>query len=167
MLSALPAIDQLSCSSFTPRLRPPTKLALGRRLPISPAREFPHADQVPFDPDALYGYLMAHAERRWIPATVQALATLFETEFPSGTVPESFLTDVADAMRQSGIADAAVHDDLRRVALVELFVSRYTWGYAHAPEQLLDPSTVRLTYADWLAAMAEHCTTWLHVHLPA
>jgi hypothetical protein len=159
MLHELITTDRVSRFPLAEAIRPPSKLGLGQHNPITPVHTFDHAEQVPFDPYALFSYLMIQAERAWIPADVAALAELFETEF--GPVPEALLADVADALVETGMAEASIHDDLRRVALVELFVSRYTWAYLHQPAALVNPATVRLDYADWLSGLPDRLHVWL------
>jgi hypothetical protein len=159
MLHELITTDRVARFPLVEAIRPPTKLALGQRNPITPVQEFDHAEQVPFDPYALFSYLLVQAERAWIPADVAAMAELFETEF--APVPEPLLADVADALVETGMAEASLHDDLRRVALVELFVSRYTWGYLQRPDIFVNPATVRLNYADWLSALPDRLHVWL------
>jgi hypothetical protein len=160
MLHELTTTDRVTRFPLVEAIRPPTKLAIGQRNPIAPIYEFEQAEQVPFNPYDLFSYLMAQAERAWIPATVDDLQTLFETEF-SASVPDVLLADVATALKETGMSNASPQDDLRRVALVELFVSRYTWGYATAPDSLVNPATVRLDYTDWLGALPDRLHVWL------
>jgi hypothetical protein len=138
-------------------LRPPRKLTLGHRNNVTIEQSIPRADAVPFDPDALFEYLMGRAEREWIAATPSAMKHLFETEF--GPVTDAMLADVATALEEVGMADASPQDDIRRVALVTLFVDRYTWGYATDPDALINPADVRISYADWLTSLATRVQT--------
>ena len=160
MLHELTTTDRVARFPLVEAIRPPTKLTIGERNPITPVHEFEQPEQVPFNPYNLFSYLMAQAERAWIPATVDAIQSLFENEF-SASVPDPLLVDVATVLDETGMANASPHDDLRRVALVELFVSRYTWGYATTPESLVNPAIVRLDYADWLGMLPTQLHVWL------
>jgi hypothetical protein len=147
-LSALKQLPHIS-------VRPPTKIALGQQNIIEPMYEFEYADQVPFDPVGLFSYLMSHAERRFIPATAQEIAALFEELF-SAAVPDTVIRATSEALQSAGMADAGLDDDLRRNALVELFVHQYTYLYMQTPTALPNPATARISYTDWLSARFAH-----------
>jgi hypothetical protein len=120
-----------------------TKLDIGRQNPVQTSFEFHAADAVPFDTTALYSYLFKQAEHHYACGYPENVVAIFEAEFASaGVVPDLVRTTIADRLAENGVADAPPGDDLKRDALVALFVDEYSRAFAAGSNDLPDPRGV-------------------------
>jgi hypothetical protein len=120
-----------------------TKLDIGRQNPVQTSFEFHAADAVPFDTTALYSYLFKQAEHHYACSYPENVVAIFEAEFASaGAVPDLVRMTIADRLAENGVADAPPGDDLKRDALVALFVDEYSRAFAANSNDLPDPRGV-------------------------
>jgi hypothetical protein len=82
----------------------------------------------------LYCYLLERAEAEY-PGGVEGVCELFETEV--GQVPVGVRRNAVAMFEASGISEAPMGDDLRRVAAVDMFVDALA-GHCQALERTDD-----------------------------